>query len=137
MIGQTISHYKITEKLGEGGMGEVYRALDLHLDRTVAIKVLHTEATADPERKKRFIREAKAASALNHPNIVTVHDIDTASGIDFIAMEYVDGKTLGDCIGRKGLAVGEVLKYAVQIADALAASHAAGIVHRPESWSGS
>src|SRR5207244_1417388 len=101
-----------------------------HLDRPVAIKVLPPERVEDPERKRRFVQEAKAASALNHPNIVHIYDIDTASGVEFIAMEYVEGNTLHDAIGRKGLKLGETLQYAVQIADALAAAHRAGIVHR-------
>jgi len=130
MIGQTLAHYRIESKLGEGGMGVVYKARDTHLERPVAIKVLSAEAVANPERKKRFVLEARAASALNHPNIITVHDIDTVNGIDFIAMEYVPGATLGECIGRRGLRLVETLKYAIQIADALAAAHAAGIVHR-------
>jgi len=130
MIGRTILHSEITEKLGEGGMGVVYKARDSHLKRFVALKVLPPEKVADPERKQRFVQEARAASALNHPNIVTVHDIDQWDGIDFIAMEYVEGKTLGELIGRKGLKLNEALKYAIQIADALAKSHAAGIVHR-------
>ncbi len=130
MIGQTLSHYQILEKLGEGGMGAVYRARDLHLDRPVAIKVLRAEAMADPERKKRFVQEAKAASALNHPNIVTIHDIDRADAVNFIVMEYVRGQTLGQLLRPKDLRPEEALKYAVQIADALAAAHAAGIVHR-------
>src|SRR5947208_714170 len=111
-------------------MGVVYKARDTRLDRFVAIKVLPPERVGDPERKRRFVQEAKAASALNHPNIVHIYGIDTASGVDFIAMEYVEGKTLNDVIGRKGLKTIETLQYAVQIADALAAAHAAGIVHR-------
>jgi len=130
MIGQTLRHYRIEAKLGEGGMGVVYKARDTHLDRPVAIKVLPPKRVADPERKRRFVQEAKAASALNHPNIVHIYDIDTASGVDFIAMEYLEGKTLHDVIGRYGLKTGEILQYAAQIADALAAAHAAGIVHR-------
>ncbi len=130
MIGRTISHYKILEKLGEGGMGVVYRAQDTHLDRPVAIKVLQPGAVADVERKNRFVQEAKSASALNHPNIITIYDIDTADGTVFIAMEYVAGRTLDRLIGNKGLRIGEALQYAVQIADALAAAHSAGIVHR-------
>jgi len=130
MTGQTIGHYRIAEKLGEGGMGVVYRALDTHLDRPVAIKVLRGDAVANPERKRRFVQEAKAASALNHPNIITIYDIDSSGGVDFMAMEYVAGRTLGSAIGRKGLDVAETLKYAVQIADALARAHGAGIVHR-------
>jgi Tol biopolymer transport system component len=130
MVGRTISHYEILEKLGEGGMGVVYKARDTHLDRFVAIKVLPPEKVADAERKRRFMQEAKSASALNHPNIITIYDIARDNGIDFIAMEYVAGKALNQLIARKGLPLGEALKYAVQIADALAAAHAAGIVHR-------
>ena len=111
-------------------MGVVYRARDTHLDRPVAIKVLRAGATADPERKKRFVQEAKTASALNHPNIIHIYDIDKADGVDFITMEFVDGKTLDHWIGRKGLDTSSALKYAVQIADALAAAHAAPLIHR-------
>jgi len=89
MVGRTISHYEIVEKLGEGGMGVVYKARDTHLDRFVAIKVLPPEKVADPERKRRFVQEAKSASALNHPNIITIHDIASDYSLDFIAMEYV------------------------------------------------
>src|SRR5262245_3136402 len=120
MIGQTLDHYRIESKLGEGGMGVVFKALDTHLDRPVAVKVLPPEAVANPERKRRFVQEAKAASALNHPNIIHVYDIDTAAPqdhpVDFIAMEFVEGRTLHDCIGRKGLPIREALKYAAQIA---------------------
>jgi len=130
MIGKTLGHYQITEKLGEGGMGVVYKARDTHLDRFVAIKVLPAEKVADPERKRRFIQEAKAASALNHPSIITIYDIDQADGVDFIAMEYVAGKTLDELIPRKGMRLSLALKYAVQIADALARAHGAGIIHR-------
>ncbi len=130
MIGQTIAHYHILEKLGEGGMGVVYKARDLHLDRLVAIKLLPPEKTADPERKRRFVQEARAASALNHPHIVTVHDVASDEGVDFIVMEWVSGRTLGQAIGRKGLKLNDALKYGAQIADALAAAHGAGIVHR-------
>ena len=120
MLGQTISHYQVLEKLGEGGMGVVYKAKDTHLGRLVAIKVLPAERVANPERKRRFIQEAKAASALNHPNIVTIHDIACEDGRDFIVMEYVAGKTLDQLIGRKGLKLSETLKCAIQMADALA-----------------
>ena len=94
MIGQTLDRYRIESKLGEGGMGVVYKAYDTHLDRTVAIKVLPPEKVSDPERKQRFVQEAKAASALNHPNIVTVHDIRSDAGVDFIVMEYAGDRTL-------------------------------------------
>jgi eukaryotic-like serine/threonine-protein kinase len=130
MVGKTIRHYQILDKLGEGGMGVVYKARDTHLDRFVAIKVLPPERVADPERKRRFVQEAKAASALNHPNIVHVYDIDQQGGVDYIAMEYVQGKTLSQLIGRKGLKLSEALKYGVQIADALGRAHAGGIIHR-------
>ena len=130
MVGRTISHYVIVEKLGEGGMGVVYKAHDTHLDRFVAIKVLPPEKVADAERKRRFVQEAKSASALNHPNIITIHDIANDNGLDYIAMEYVPGKPLNQLIARRGLPLAEALKYAVQIADALAAAHAAGIIHR-------
>jgi predicted Ser/Thr protein kinase len=130
MIGRTLGHYRIESKLGEGGMGVVYRARDLHLDRPVAIKVLPPERTADAERKRRFVQEAKAASALNHPNIITIHDIDTASGADFMVMEYVEGRSLDRLLASGALPVEQALKYGVRIASALAAAHAAGIVHR-------
>ena len=94
MIGQTIGHYRIQAKLGEGGMGIVYKADDLHLSRPVAVKVLSARATSDPERKRRFVQEARTASSLNHPNIVHIYDIGESGGIDFIAMEFVPGQTL-------------------------------------------
>src|SRR5512136_652376 len=130
MIGKTLGHYQITEKLGEGGMGVVCKARDTHLDRFAALKVLPPEKVSDPDRKRRFIQEAKAASALNHPSIITIYDIDQTDGIDYIAMEYVAGKTLDELIPRKGMRLSLALKYAVQIADALARAHGAGIIHR-------
>jgi Tol biopolymer transport system component/predicted Ser/Thr protein kinase len=130
MIGQRLLHYEIVEKLGEGGMGVVYKSRDTHLDRFVAIKVLPPERVADAERKRRFVQEAKAASALNHPNIITIHDISQESGIDFMVMEFVPGKTLDELIPRRGMRLNKALKVAVQIAEALAAAHAAGIIHR-------
>jgi serine/threonine protein kinase len=129
MTGQRISHHEVIEKLGEGGMGVVYKARDTHLDRFVAIKVLPLEKVADPERQRRFVQEAQAASALNNPNIVHIYDIDQQDGVDYIAMEHIQGKTLGELIGRKGLKLGEALKYGVQIADALTRAHAAGVVY--------
>ncbi len=130
MIGTTLGHYRVLEKLGEGGMGVVYKAQDLHLDRFVALKILPSEQLADPERKRRFTQEAKAASALNHPHIITIYDISSDGGVDFIAMEYVAGKTLDQLIPPQGMRVDEALRIAVQVADALAAAHAIGIVHR-------
>ena len=111
-------------------MGIVYKAHDMRLDRPLAIKVLPAESAADPDRKRRLIQEAKAASALNHPNIVTIYDIGQSDGIDFIAMEYVSGKALDDLIPRKELPLSLTLKIAVQIADAMAQAHSAGIVYR-------
>src|SRR5512136_1163904 len=130
MIGKTLGHYQITDKLGEGGMGVVYKSHDAHLDRFAALKVLPPAKVSDPDRKRRFIQEAKAASALNHPNIITIYDIDQADGVDYIAMEYVAGKTLDELIPRKGMRLSLALKYAVQITDALARAHGAGIIHR-------
>src|SRR6201997_2664535 len=133
MIGKALRSYRIEAKLGSGGMGVVYKAVDSRLGRTAAIKILSTGAL-NAERERRFVQEAKAASSLNHPNIVTIYDIDTqeidGKRLQYIAMEYVAGETLDHLIGKKGLRVRDVLKYAIQIADALAAAHAAGIVHR-------
>ena len=128
--GNQLGPYEILERIGAGGMGEVYKATDTRLGRLVAIKVMAAEKVADPIRKQRFFREARAASALNHPNIVTIHDIAEDRNTDYLVMEYVPGKTLEDAILRKGLRLGETLQYGIQIADALAAAHAAGIVHR-------
>src|SRR5215469_8610369 len=130
MIGQVLGHYRIEAKLGEGGMGVVYRAFDTHLDRSVAIKILRADAITSPERKRRFLQEAKAASALNHPNIIHIYDISSSDGTDFIAMEFVPGKTLDQLIGRNGVPLRDTLNYSIQIADALARAHSAGIVHR-------
>ncbi len=129
-IGQSLSHYSIVEKIGKGGMGEVFRAKDQSLGRDVAIKVLPGEFAKDADRMARFQREAKLLASLNHPNIIHIYDIASDGGVDFIAMEYVEGKTLEERIARRGLPLGETLKYAVQIADALAKAHSAGIVHR-------
>jgi Tol biopolymer transport system component/predicted Ser/Thr protein kinase len=127
---RNLGHYEVLEKLGEGGMGVVWKARDTRLERFVALKVLPAEKMSDPERKRRFVQEAKAASALNHPNIISIYDIDQSDGADFIVMEFVLGKTLGQLIPGKGLRLNEALKYAIQISDALAAAHTAGIVHR-------
>ena len=130
MVGESLLHYRITEKIGEGGMGTVYRATDTHLDRPVAIKLLPADKTADADRVRRFVQEAKAASALRHPNIVVIHDIASDRGRHFIVMELVEGPSLDTLIGRRGLKLADGLGLAVQIADGLAKAHAAGIVHR-------
>jgi serine/threonine protein kinase len=112
MLGSTLGHYRVVERIGAGGMGVVYKAQDLHLDRFVALKILPPEKIADPDRKRRFVQEAKAASALNHPNIITIYDISQEGATDFIAMEYVDGRTLEQLIPRQGLPLGQTLKHA-------------------------
>src|SRR5438132_7663000 len=128
--GKRLGPYEILGPLGKGGMGEVFRASDTRMHRMVAIKILPREKIADPERKRRFLQEARAASALNHPNIVTLHDISSDSGIDYLVMEYVPGKPLNLLIQPEGLPLAEVIGYATQMASALAAAHAAGVVHR-------
>ena len=130
MIGRRLLHYEVLEKIGEGGMGVVYKARDAHLDRFVALKFLPDDKGSDPDRRRRFVQEAKAASALHHPNIVTIHDVASADGLDFIAMELVPGLSLDLKIPRGGLSVNQALAIGVQIARAFAAAHAAGIVHR-------
>jgi serine/threonine protein kinase/Tol biopolymer transport system component len=130
MIGRTLSHFEVLEKLGEGGMGVVYKARDTQLNRFVALKVLPPGKTADPERRRRFIQEARAASSLSHPHIITIYEIAQAEGVDFIAMEFVVGRTLDQLVPRNGMRPSEALRIATQIADGLARAHAAGIVHR-------
>jgi Tol biopolymer transport system component/tRNA A-37 threonylcarbamoyl transferase component Bud32 len=130
MIGQRLLHYEILEVLGQGGMGTVYKARDTRLNRLVALKVFHRDRVQDGDRRQRFMQEAQAASGLNHPHIVTIYDIGQTDGDWFIAMEYVPGRPLSSLIRHKGMPLRDVLRYAIQIADALACAHAAGIVHR-------
>jgi tetratricopeptide (TPR) repeat protein/tRNA A-37 threonylcarbamoyl transferase component Bud32 len=130
MINKTISHYKIIEKLGEGGMGVVYKAQDTKLKRMVALKFLPQELLCDSESKARFIHEAQAASALNHPNITTIHEIDEVEGECFISMEYIEGKSIKELIKEKSLSIQEVLNISVQIAEGMNTAHKKGIVHR-------
>jgi TolB-like protein/tetratricopeptide (TPR) repeat protein len=130
MIGTVLSHYRIVEKIGEGGMGEVYRAEDQRLPRFVAIKILPDRALGSPERRERFIREARAASSLNHPGIVHVYDVDESQGQLFIAMEFVAGRTVAAMIESGALALEEILRIGIEVGEALAAAHAHGIIHR-------
>ncbi|MFI5180979.1 MAG: protein kinase [Thermoanaerobaculia bacterium] len=130
LTGHRIGHYEVFDSLGEGGMGVVYKARDARLGRLVALKVMRPEWASDVERKRRFVREARTASALNHPNILVIYEIDADEGLDYIAMEFVPGGTLADLIASGPLPAERALRLAAQVADALAAAHAAGIVHR-------
>ena len=128
--GLKLGSYEVLSLLGAGGMGEVYRARDTRLGRVVAIKVLPAERMADENRRRRFVQEARGASALSHPHIVAIYEIESADGIDFIVMEYIAGKALDALIPRRGMPLREVLRIAIPMADAVASAHAAGIVHR-------
>ncbi len=130
MIGRVLNHYKILEQIGRGGMGEVFVAEDMSLDRKVALKVLPEELSANEERRRRFEREAKAIAALNHPNIVTIHSVEQAEGVHFITMELVQGKRLSELLPKGGMALSKFLELAIPITDALSAAHEQGITHR-------
>src|SRR5436189_5987337 len=127
---ETLGQYKILDRIGAGGMGEVYRARDTRLGRTVALKVLAPDVKDDPERRERFLREARAAAALSHPNIATLYEVGEDQGELFLAFEFVPGTPLAGVIGGRPLNVRRAVDFAMQIGDALAEAHAAGIIHR-------
>src|SRR2546421_12835739 len=128
--GTKLGRYEIRSKIGEGGMGEVYLAEDTKLDRKVALKILPAAVAAHPDRMRRFVQEAKAASALNHPNIITIHEVEQIDSVNFIAMEFIDGETLRQRMQGASMKLSDVLDAAVQSASALSTAHTAGIIHR-------
>src|SRR5262245_49730921 len=129
MVGQTVSHYRVLDTLGAGGMGVVYKAEDLKLARQVALKFLAPDRTHDRSLVDRFVREARTASALNHPGICTIYEVDEHQGLQFIAMELLEGEPLDRRIGGRPLGMSAVIDYSIQIADALDMAHAQGILH--------
>ena len=128
--GAKLGPYEIQSPLGAGGMGEVYRALDTRLDRTVAIKILPDHLSQSPEAKQRFDREARAISSLNHPNICTLHDVGHQDGTDYLVMEYLEGETLADRLAKGPLPVAQILKYGTDICEGLERAHRSGVIHR-------
>src|SRR5712691_9041241 len=128
--GKRLGRYEVRSQIGAGGMGEVYLAQDTKLDRQVALKVLPAEVAVKQERMRRFVQEAKAASALNHPNIITIYEIEQIDSVNFIATEFIDGVTLRQHLNARHMKIAETLDLSVQIASALSAAHAAGIIHR-------
>src|SRR3989338_8964165 len=130
MVGHKLGHYRILEKIGAGGMGEVYRAHDEQLDRDVALKVLPPSSFSDPAARVRLLREARTASKLNHPHVCTIHEVGEAEGQAYIAMEYIEGQRLDRVTPREGLPLEAVLRYGLQLAEALAHAHERGVVHR-------
>src|ERR1051325_4990587 len=128
--GVRLGPYEIVAQIGAGGMGEVYRAVDKRLERTVALKVLPAHMAADPDARQRLEREARAVSALNHPNICTLHDIGDQDDLQYLVLEYLEGETLADRLKRGPLAVSEALTVAVQIAEAIGRAHSQGVIHR-------
>src|SRR5579864_8788687 len=130
VVGQTLGHYRLIEKIGAGGMGEVYRAQDEHLEREVALKVLRPGTVANEHSRKRFRKEALALSKLNHPNIATIHDFDTQQNMDFLVMEYIPGITLSEKLVGRALPEKEVVRLGMQLVEGLSAAHEQGVVHR-------
>ncbi|HLE71289.1 MAG TPA: serine/threonine-protein kinase, partial [Vicinamibacteria bacterium] len=130
MIGRSLSHYKVLEELSRGGMGIVYRALDVKLEREVAVKILPPELVRDEERKRRFLQEARAAASLKHPNIAVIHEVDEVDGVTFLVMELIEGEKLSDRLARERLPFSRALALAVEVADGLSRAHERGIVHR-------